>query len=255
MEIDWFTFSFQIINFLVLVWLLKRFLYKPIINAMDRREESITQRVNEAMSARQDAEREAEDYRLKSQELDHAREKLLVEASRDVEEWKQGRFQEARTDVDRTRAEWLRSIKRERAAFLRDLRQRAGRQVHAMSRRVLAKLCGDSLEAQVIDSFLERLQQVDEQQRLEIAASIRNSHHKIFVETGFELPDESRNQVCSVISKYLTDGIDIEFKVVPELICGIELKAAGFKVAWSAAETLDELEDEFAHALDQTVPR
>ncbi|WP_339909539.1 hypothetical protein [Symmachiella dynata] len=255
MEIDWFTFSFQIINFLVLVWLLKRFLYKPIINAMDRREEKITQRVNEALSARQDAEREAEDYRRKSQQLDHAREELLAEAGRDAEDWKHERLQEARTDVERARGEWQRSIKRERAAFLRDLRQRAGKQVHAMSRHVLEKLCGDSLEDQVIESFLARLQQVDEQQRSEIAASIRNSHHKIFVETGFELPDESRDRVCSIIHKYLTDGVDIEFKVVPELICGIELKAAGYKVAWSAAETLDELEDEFANALDQTVPR
>jgi F-type H+-transporting ATPase subunit b len=37
MLIDWFTVGAQVLNFLILVWLLKRFLYGPILDAIDAR--------------------------------------------------------------------------------------------------------------------------------------------------------------------------------------------------------------------------
>ena len=41
MLIDWFTVGAQALNFLILVWLMKRFLYKPILHAIDAREKRI----------------------------------------------------------------------------------------------------------------------------------------------------------------------------------------------------------------------
>ena len=48
MLIDWFTVGAQALNFLVLVWLLKRFLYKPILNAVDAREKRIAAELADA---------------------------------------------------------------------------------------------------------------------------------------------------------------------------------------------------------------
>lgn len=253
MEINWTTFTAQIINFLILVWLLKRFLYAPIVRAMDERERKLAERLNEAVSARQSAEQEAAEFRHRNEQLDHTREELLAEAGREIEGWKKERLQETRAEVDHTRDQWYQSIERERHAFLRDLRQRAGQQVHQLTRRVMGKLCQAPLEGQVIGSFEAQLEQIDEAKQLAIAAAIRNSHHKVLVETAFDLPAESRRHIEAMIRTHLSDGIDIEFKTAPELICGIELKAAGYKVAWSAGETLDELEEEFAAALDTAV--
>lgn len=255
MDINWTTFTAQIINFLVLVWLLKRFLYGPIVRAMDEREKRLAERLQEATDARQNTEQEAAEYRRKNEELDRAREELLAAAGREVEEWKKQHLQHAREEVEHARREWYRSIERERAAFLRDLRQRAGRQVYEITRRVMGKLCHARLEGQVIESFSGQLQQVDEQRRGEIAAAIRNSHHRVLVETAFELPEEGQRRIEAMIHENLTDGIDIDFKVEPELICGIELKAAGYKVAWSAGETLEELEEEFSAALDSVAAK
>ena len=75
-------------------------------------------------------------------------------------------------------------VERDRTAFLRELRLRAGQQVHQLARRVIGKLCRASLEQQVIDAFVEQLQQLDENKRREIAAAIRNAHHKVLVETA-----------------------------------------------------------------------
>lgn len=253
MDINWTTFTAQIINFLVLVWLLKRFLYGPIVRAMDERERLLAAQLEQAQAEQNEAKAEAEQFRQKSAELNHAREELLAEAGREVDVWKKEHRQEAREEVDHARAEWYRAIDRERNAFLRDLRQRAGQQVHQMTRRVLRKLCQMSVEDRVIDEFTNQLQQVDSDKRQEIAAAVKNSHHHVTVETAFSLSADRQQEIQQIVRDKLSDGIDIDFDVAPELICGIELRAAGYKVAWSANETLDELEDEFAAALDSAV--
>jgi len=52
MHIDWFVFFAQIVNFLLLVWLLKKFLYGRIINAIDTREAKIKATFEEAEKSR-----------------------------------------------------------------------------------------------------------------------------------------------------------------------------------------------------------
>ncbi len=255
MEINWTTFTAQIINFLILAWLLKRFLYGPIVRAMEDREKKIADQQDEVIFARQNAEQEAAEYRKRKEELDHTFEELFAKAGYEVEQWKEKHLQQAREEVDQARKEWYRSIERERNTFLHDLRQRAGQQVYSMTRRILTKLCQASLERQIIEAFAERLQQIHEGKRNEIVAAIHNSHDRLLIETAFSLTDEDARKIESIIHEYLTDEIEIDFKVVPELICGIEMKTAGFKIAWSVDETLEELEGEFSTALDAAISK
>ena len=48
MLIDWFTVGAQALNFIVLVWLMKRFLYRPVLDAIAAREQRIAQQLAEA---------------------------------------------------------------------------------------------------------------------------------------------------------------------------------------------------------------
>ena len=57
MLIDWFTVLAQIINFLILIYLLKRFLYGPIIRAMEEREKKMVADQDRAKNAEKEAER------------------------------------------------------------------------------------------------------------------------------------------------------------------------------------------------------
>lgn len=253
MSINWFTFAAQLINFLVLVWLLKRFLYGPIIRTMEEREAKIAARIQEAEEARQKGVREQTDYRQKMQELEHAREQLLAEAATDVGEWRTQHIESARIEVDADRAEWYRSLAREKASLIQNLRFQAAAHVQQVARHVLAELSTEELERQAIAVFLNQLSDLDPDQRAEIAISIRNSHHQVVVETGFDLPDGERHRITEILQQELTDGLEIEFRTQAELICGIELQAAGYKVCWSISETLESLEEQFVQALDETM--
>lgn len=255
MEINWITFGAQIINFLVLVWLLKRFLYKPVIKAMDEREEKIAERLNEADRAREEAEREADAHRSKTAELEHAKEDLLADAGREVTAWKEQHLEKARQEIEEDRKEWYRALQRERNDFLRDLRRRAAEHVFETARRVLSNLTDVQLEERIVESFLKRLQNVDEKERARIAEAIRNTRHEVTVHSAFELPEGLRRRVLSETRTCLGNDLDIEFRTVPDVLCGIELQAAGYKVAWSAGETLEEMQEEFEQVLDETPVR
>lgn len=254
MRIDWFTFTAQIINFLVLVWLLKRFLYGPIIRAMDERERRMIEQEQQAKAAKAQAEQAEQEHRRKQQEMEHAREQLLAQAGREIERWKKGHLEQARSEVEQTRTDWLRAVENERATFLRDLQARTGKQVYEICRRVLSTLSNVSMEERVIDAFLDRLNHIDDDKRRAIAASIRNSHPRIRVETALKLSEANRERIRDSISKVITNGAEFEFADSPELICGIELRAAGHKVAWSVSEMLQQLEEEFSKAIDQSLP-
>ncbi len=80
MEIDWLTVSAQIVNFLVLVWLLQHFLYKPVIDAMDRRQQSIADNINEAKNREQTAQLTMQNYESKIAALEQDKANLLQKA-------------------------------------------------------------------------------------------------------------------------------------------------------------------------------
>lgn len=251
MDFNWFTFGAQIINFLVLVALLKWFLYAPVIRAMDEREQNVADRLTEAEQRRQQAEQEQETYRRKTEQLQHQREELQAEAGREIEAWRKQHLQQAREEIEAARQEWYQALNREREQFLRDLRIRAGRAVYETARQVLTRLAGAPLEEQIVQAFLRKIGELTPDSRREIADAICNSHHRMTVASAFDLTEPQQKQIRSTLQETLADHAEITFRHEADLICGIEFKAAGYKVAWSVRELLESLEDEFTELLEQ----
>ena len=85
MQIDWLTVAAQAVNFLVLVYLLRRFLYQPVVAAMTRREERIAQQLQEAAQREQQALQETQAFQEKNQAFEHDRAAMLSRAEQEVE--------------------------------------------------------------------------------------------------------------------------------------------------------------------------
>src|SRR5580698_8311616 len=104
MPIDWFTVVAQAINFLILVWLLKRFLYKPILDAIDERERGIAAQLAQAEATKAEAQRDRDDFRHKNEVFEQERVALLKKATDDAKAEGQRLLDEARKDADALRA-------------------------------------------------------------------------------------------------------------------------------------------------------
>ncbi|RPH86945.1 MAG: F0F1 ATP synthase subunit B, partial [Deltaproteobacteria bacterium] len=146
MHIDWFVFLAQIFNFLLLMYLLKRFLYGRIIKAMDDREAKIAARFAEAEALKVKANEAAELYEKRNQMLNETKEIMLNEATMAADAKRKELMEKVRAEVDAVKARWQDMLAREHDAFFYDLRQRAAKQLYATARKALADLADVELE-------------------------------------------------------------------------------------------------------------
>ena len=98
--IDWFTVGAQALNFLILIWLMKRFLYQPILHAIDEREKRIAKELPDADAKRDEAQKEREEFQHKNEEFDQQRATLLSKATDEVKVERQRLLDEARKSAD-----------------------------------------------------------------------------------------------------------------------------------------------------------
>lgn len=249
MTIDWITVTAQIVNFLILVWLLKRFLYQPVINAMERREQRISNRLSEAQRREQEAEDAAQEYRQRREELEQQRNAALQQAKDDAEQQRQQLQDKARQEIDEQRRQWQEELKQEQQAFIDDLKRRSALTVATIAGRALTDLADADLERQIIAAFLQRLDELDDDTRKAMA----DDNGALRIHSSFELDDDSRTKIGQALKKALGKGRELQFEQSDELICGIELATEGRKLGWSVAQYMDEIDERVRAVLEGTV--
>jgi F-type H+-transporting ATPase subunit b len=245
MQIDWLTVSAQIVNFLVLVWLLQHFLYGPITRAMAAREERIQNRVAEAREARDQAEAEAERLRAQQRELDEAREEKLAQAKAAASETRRALERDARAEVEQKRQAWLDQLEDERAQFLAELRRRSSDAFYTLARRALVDLADADLEERIAEGFLGQLKGLDDAARGQIAAAGRAT-----VRSRFELSAGAKRKLTKAIHDLLGDELEVDYAADGGVAAGIVLEAGSRHVAWTLESWLDGLEAEVRDRLD-----
>lgn len=249
MLIDWFTVFAQIVNFLVLLLLLRRFLYAPILQAMATREAKIAAQIERAESLEQVAQQEAEFYRDQNEDLQNRRDELLFLAKENAEAWRKEQIQKARLELEELRTRWYQNVEAEKGEFLQELRQRITQQVYAISRRALADLANDELEQRMIGLVLRRIQNLDASERQAFADSIQRSGNRIVFRTAFAVGQGVRREITETVQTHLSPDADLYFETAPELLCGIEAKIQDNKLAWTLDDYLESLEAAIFDAL------
>jgi F-type H+-transporting ATPase subunit b len=253
--INWFTVIAQIVNFLILVFLLKYFLYDRIVKAMDEREQRIQLRLKEAEAKKQEAEQEAEAYGKKNRDFDAKWEEMLAQAKDEAGARRKELTEEARQAVTKQRSVWLEAIQRDKKSFVQDLRKMAGSQVYTIARKAFRDLADEDVEQRTINAFLVHLNAMSKKTREAIATSIKESGDELIVRSAFGMPPKMREKITGSLRRKIADGIEIRYEAAPELIMGVELKIRGHKIAWSLEDYLDTLEEHALQALETEAQR
>ncbi len=245
--IDWFTLIAQIINFIILVFLLWRFLYKPITKTMGERRKRIERQWKEAQQKQEEAQAEAESYRQKQQDLEQRREELLNEAKEKAKAEQEKLTKQARQEVDRKQAEWHESIERQQDSFLENLRQRVQEQTHKISRRALQDLANAELEERAISVFIERLKHLEDEERKTFRQSVQESEEDVVINSAFDISEETQQKLRDTLrQENIVNGNEINFSTSSDLICGVEMRSKNHQIAWSLADYLESLEEQLS---------
>ncbi len=251
MAIDWFTVSAQIVNFLILVWLLNRFLYKPILNAIDAREQRISAQLEEATAIKATAEQEHETYQRNIAEIKQKRTELLAEAVQQAESERQRLIEEARSEIARLSEQWQQALASQQHSLQQQLTRRIQQEVIAIARKVLADLATVDLEQQISTVFIQRLQQQSKQLAKQFNAYASSHASNALIRSTFELSEQQRLSIEKSIKSLVQHHIEIQYETSSDLLCGIELLVDSFKIAWSIDDYLYRMESSLNELFQQ----
>src|ERR1700684_3100435 len=133
MLIDWFTVGAQVLNFLILVWLMKRFLYKPILHAIDEREKRVAAELANADAKKAEAQKEHDEFQHKNAEFDQQRAALLTKATGEAQAESQRLLDEARKAADALSSKLQETLLNEEHDLHREVSRRTQQEVFAIA--------------------------------------------------------------------------------------------------------------------------
>jgi F-type H+-transporting ATPase subunit b len=242
MLLDWFTIVAQTLNFLILVWLMNRFLYKPILNAIAVREKLIATELADADARKAEAQKEHEEFQKKNEEFDQQRAALLTKATDESKAERERLLDEARKAADALSAQRQESLIRDAQNLNQAISRLTQKEVFAITRKALTDLATTSLEERMGEVFDRRLRELDEKAKSLLGGALRKNSDPALIRSAFALPAAQRAAIQNALNEIFSAEIHIRFETAPDLVSGIELSTNGQKVGWSIADYLTSLE-------------
>jgi F-type H+-transporting ATPase subunit b len=252
--IDWFTVAAQALNFIILVWLMKRVLYKPILAAIEARETLVAAELAAAAAKMNLADKAMDEFKRKNEDLERDRAARVTQATEEAKAQSTLLLEAARAAADALQSKRRDALQREVKDLNEDLRRRAQQAFFALARRAFKDLANGTLEAQVTAVFCERLRAMPKEDKDKLSAAIQSCTQPVLIRSAFPLTPNLQNTLQSVINETFGRPIMSRFEVEPDLVSGLELTAQGQRVGWSIAEYLAALERGISVALPTAAP-
>lgn len=254
MLIDWFTVGAQTLNFLVLVWLLKRLLYKPILVAIDAREKRIATALADADGKKTAALEERDAFHRKNEEFDRQRAALMAQAAGEAQAERQRLLDQARQDADVLRSKRQDALRAEQDNWNNDISHRICDEVFSIARKTLTELAGTTLEERMGVVLAQRLRALDPAQKAGLAQAL-GSGASVAVRSAFALPLAQQSAIQAALEETFATQVQVQYDTRPELVSGIEVIAGGWKFSWNIADYLLSMKQNIAGFLrEQTEP-
>ncbi len=242
MLIDWFTVGAQALNFIILVWLLKHFLYKPILNAVDAREKRIAAELADADAKKAEAHKERDEFLHKNEAFDQQRAALLSKATDEANAERQRLLEDARKAADALSAKRQETQQNDARNLNQEIRRRTQQEVFAIARKALTDLASTSLEERMGELFISRLRALDGKAKEGLGQALKTASGPVLVRSAFDLPAEQRTAIQKALNETFSAEVRVRFETAPDLVSGIDLSTNGQKIAWSIADYLTSLE-------------
>lgn len=242
MHIDWWTLALQTINLLVLVWILSRFLFRPIADIIRQRQAAADELLEKGEAQRRQAEEEEKRAEAAQKAAEKARGSVLQDAGREAESEKAQILADARKQADELRAAAEAEIERQRKAGQEKIADQAG----ALAIEIAAKLFTRLPDSAKIDGFVQGLAEavgkLPEQARSEIGAE----GAPLTVLAARDMSDDEIVSCRDALSGALGRNVSITAKADPALIAGLEIEMPHAAVRNSFRADLERIAAELA---------
>ena len=222
MQLNWSTFILELINFVVLVWLLKRLLYTPVLNVIDARKKAMEKARAEGERARAEGLGLRREYESRLQTWEKEQEAKQLQFERDMEQQKTRALAALDQALDKERQR-QKVLDEKRMADLARKNEEAALALGAgFSSRLLARLAGPELENKIVDLFLAEVTRLPDGKRHELEAAFHDRNEpRAQINTAYGLNESQREAVASALAALLGQAVSCRFGEDPTLLAGV----------------------------------
>jgi len=249
MQFDWWTFGLQTVNFIILVWLLKIFLYAPVLRAIKRRQDENTALMDKARLAEKMAGEESEKFRAKRHEIEAAREQILEDARIDESRAHDKLMQEGHEEIARLKDIALKDIEREQNKARISVRQEATDLAVSLARNILEQSYASSLQDMFLEKIVAYLEALAPAEFKNLQDQLQDVG--LTVISAEELNKENQDKWCRAINGVFRKEIQYEFRTDAGLIAGVNLKFANALLAFNWQASLQQAKDSLYEQADR----
>jgi F-type H+-transporting ATPase subunit b len=235
MTIDWWTLFLQTVNFLLLVWLLQHFLYKPVRAVIEKRRALAEQALLEAVATEKEASTAKAAFEAQSANLEKTREASLEEAQQSAEAEAKTIIAEAKKRADGILAKANAAAATSHAAALASVKQDIIETAVKIAGTILRKTANSDLNEVFLAHVLDEIGSLGQEDRARIDADIASQGNAVEVATSMKLTKDERETWTRTLRERLHLKAAPRFTTVPDLLGGAELRFphATVRFAWS----------------------
>lgn len=218
MNFSWWTFTLQAANFLILVWLLRRFLFKPVKAIVARRKAEISRLLIEASAEKESAERLKREIAANGSQLDAARQKMIDEERSQLSAERQKIIEEARGEGEKIRNQAAKRLDEERAAAGNELFERTIALAANLAERLLRELALPSMEQPFLGRVMDYLDRMPAEERAKLFPRLDAA--VLLVTTAHPLGALEQSEWREQLVQRFGADLRIKLSVDPALIAG-----------------------------------
>ncbi len=221
MKFNIWTFLFQVINFLVLLFILKRVLYKPIREIIEKRRSLIRQRIEDAEKTKKEALELKDGYRNEMDKLHELKYRMLEKMNEEVE-------QERKKLIGRAEEEAASVIEKERAVFdtekarhEAELKDKAIEAVTFFAANLLKDVSDEDLHKAIYEKLFRELQGIASHM-----PEIKEKDRPLTVDliTAYPLSETEKRRFRESIESLLSQSVLLNTTIDTSLIAGAKVK-------------------------------
>jgi len=245
-ELDWTTFVLEIINFVILVWILKRFLYKPVLDIIAKRQAGINEQLQQAEDLKAQADVLLTSYNNRLSDWEQEKQVSRQMLDQEIQQERVARIQQLKDELDAERRKAAVIEQRKQTEVQHQAENAAISMAARFAAKLFADLSGPEIESRLIQLYIDQLRAMPEQRKREIQAGLTDAIDAINVYTAYPLESPDAHHLEEALRQIVPDDITIQYSRSPELIAGLKVIIGAFVLQ---ANLKDELNDfaRFSH--------
>ena len=241
-----YTIIAQLINFSVLLFILNKFLYKPILKTMDKRREDIKNKIEETQNKLEESDKLKEEYFNKLQEVEKENITLRKQALEDIKKFKDSELQKVKEDISLKKDKFNDYLILEQKSLIENFNENLSDLFVEYSNSILQVLANSTLQGEIVNNFMQKINDLTDEK---VESVNKLNVEDMYISSNDELTDKQKDFIKDSLVKKGFKFKDIQYTVDKKLILGIELKAKSYVLSWNVRE----LTNNFISTIDNKI--